>query len=389
MPDSEQNLTIKKTLKPQDMILRFVDSLGHARDAEIYLRLFSDKDSFAIIALDEDVLRDEFEAVVYNLRYLMRLGLYPVVLLLAEREAIAHLGIEEALSKARLNLHFPAADLPELDRYAYIQESLKKKLSPVLMLAPDSKLTGEMTKLAYELRTQKIIFLKRSGGLFDLIDKTIINLVNLHSERDALLQSTHLSDDDKSLLRQCDEIITSSQHRVFISIVNPINLIRELFTVKGAGTLIEKGSQILSFTNWQNIDRERLKQLLEVSFGKPIRDDFFKTKISHIYIEENYQGAALVSDFGDLSYLSKFAVGIEARGLGVGRDLWDVLLKNHPHLFWRSDPNKHLVSWYAKQCDGMHRTARWTVFWKGIEASKINKAIELALKQPIDFAQSE
>ena len=268
---------------------------------------------------------------------------------------------------------------------SYIQESLKKKQVPVILLNPANNLAGEMTKLAYELRAHKIIFLDRGGGLFDRQENTVVNLVNLRQERDALTVPGRLNAEDLTLLQRCDTIIANSGHKLFISIVNPINLLRELFTVKGAGTLVELGSVIHSYSRWDEIDKMRLRTLLEVSFGKSIRDDFFKEKISHFHIEEDYQGAALLKDFGEMSYLSKFSVGTEARGLGVGRDLWSHLLKVQDKLFWRSDPEKHIASWYAKQCDGMHKTPRWTVFWKGIDPVKIPKVIEWALKQPVDF----
>jgi acetylglutamate synthase len=86
-----------------------------------------------------------------------------------------------------------------------------------------------------------------------------------------------------------------------------------------------------------------------------------------------------------MSYLSKFAVGTEARGLGIGRDLWSAVTSNHKKIFWRSDPDKFITNWYVKQCDGMHKTPRWTVFWKGIETSQITTAIEYAITQDEDF----
>jgi len=97
-------------------------------------------------------------------------------------------------------------------------------------------------------------------------------------------------------------------------------------------------------------------------------------------------GAALLKKYNDMAYLTKFAVGTEARGLGIGRDLWHEITKNHKKIFWRSDPNKFISHWYVKQCDGMHRTKDWTVFWKGIGESEITDAIDFALKQKIDFA---
>jgi acetylglutamate synthase len=93
----------------------------------------------------------------------------------------------------------------------------------------------------------------------------------------------------------------------------------------------------------------------------------------------------LLKNHQDMTYLSKFAVGTEARGLGIGRDLWTEILKNNSCIFWRSDPEKFITHWYVKQCDGMHKTKNWVVFWKGVGSSQITDAIEYALAQKIDF----
>ena len=161
---------------------------------------------------------------------------------------------------------------------------------------------------------------------------------------------------------------------------------RQLFTVKGAGTLIQMGSNIIEKTDWNDIDPRSLKRLLEMAFHKKIKDDLFKQKIDYFYLEENYMGAALLKKVDGLAYLCKFAVGTEARGLGIGRDLWNETCKHHKKIFWRSDPDKFITNWYVKQCDGMHKTKDWTIFWKGIDQSEITQAIEYAIAQKVDFS---
>jgi hypothetical protein len=46
------------------------------------------------------------------------------------------------------------------------------------------------------------------------------------------------------------------------SVTAPTNLLHELFTVKGAGTLIKHGSLIEFHRDYQSVDRERLEVLL-------------------------------------------------------------------------------------------------------------------------------
>lgn len=380
-------IPFRRPSRPQDLVLRFLTSVGHKRDAEFYLNLFTSirPESFALIVLDEDVLRDEMDSVLFEIRYLMRLHLYPVVLIRSTDTMIENLEIETIFKKAKIAYNILSDEYTDDEKLEFIRERMKKRLLPLLHLDPELDLVTELTKLASVLRTGKIIFLKKAGGMINQEDQSLISIVNLQFEEDRLLDEHLVSESDAKLLRVCDKLVRNCDHKIFVSIVSPNNLLRELFTVKGAGTLIQLGSKINTHNSWDNIDPRSLKRLMEMSFDKKFREDFFKEKIDYFYIEENYMGAALLKKHKNMTYLSKFAVGTEARGLGIGRDLWMEILKNHERIFWRSDPEKFITHWYVKQCDGMHKNEKWTIFWKGIDKKEINDAIEFAEKQRVDF----
>lgn len=383
-------IPIKKTLRPKDLVLRFMDSVGHKRDAEVYLQLFTSKvpESFAIIVLDEEVLNEEIDAVIFDLRYLMRLELYPIVVIRSSMELLMKLDVENYFKKAKLAINFLADDLFDNERLELIRERIRRKTLPLFHVRPHQNLTEELGKLVNLLKTTKMIFLRRDGGIMDpgeLGGQLQISIINLRFEKERLLNSNLVALEDKKFLQDCGQLMALCGHKIFISLVSPINLLRELFTVKGAGTLIQLGSKINRYSDWRLIDCIRLKELLEISFQKKVKDGFFSTPIDHFTIEENYLGAALIKDWEGMSYLSKFAVGTEARGLGIGRDLWTDIRANHLRLFWRSSPDNFITNWYQKQCDGMHKTRDWVIFWKGIEQSRIAAAVDYALSQPLDF----
>ena len=174
-----------------------------------------------------------------------------------------------------------------------------------------------------------------------------------------------------------------------VAVVSPLALLRELFTVSGAGTLIRKGSRIEVHAGFARIDRARLRVLLESAFGKPLREEAFDRGVERIYVEENYLGAALLSPCPIASYLSKFAVERAAQGEGIGADLWSVLVRDYPAFFWRSRPDNPITPWYAKQCDGLVRTARVARVLAGPAARpQIEPAVTFALGQPGDFLAS-
>lgn len=377
----------EKNIRPKDLVLRFMDSMGHKKDAEAYLKIFTSTqpESFAIVVIDESVLQEEIDAIIFDLRYLMRLELYPVILTVASNAALKESGMETYFRKSNLAKALLPSGLQQSEKLAFVKESIKNKRLPVFHLENHSHLLDDLVSLADILKTGKIIFLSQVGSIIDQHTQNQISIINLRFDKNELIKHQQVNDSDIAFLNFCEKVILKCSHKIFISLVSPLNLIRELFTVKGAGTLIQVGSKILTFKNWQDIHTQKLTTLLEMSFRKIIKKDFFNQAIDYFYIEENYLGAALLKQHEDMFYLSKFAVGTEARGLGIGRDLWSEILKNHQKIFWRSSAHNFITSWYQKQCDGMHQTKDWIVFWKGIDQKDITTAINYAIAQPTDF----
>jgi acetylglutamate synthase len=182
---------------------------------------------------------------------------------------------------------------------------------------------------------------------------------------------------DNTALHDEGELVTS--------IAAPINLLRELFTVKGAGTLIKHGSVIEAHSSYASLDLGRLKGLLEETFRKRLKDTLFSREPSRIYLEQEYRGAAIVEPGRSGPYLTKFVVDRLAQGLGVGRDLWEAVTRDHSAIYWRSRPDNPVAEWYLSQCDGMFRTPRWNVYWRGMERALIPALIDDALTVPEDF----
>ena len=66
-----------------EIIQRFLESVGQKADVDLYLRLFraQEKESFALIAADAQIVRTALDPFHFDLRILAGLGLCPVVLL--------------------------------------------------------------------------------------------------------------------------------------------------------------------------------------------------------------------------------------------------------------------------------------------------------------------
>jgi acetylglutamate kinase len=178
-------------------------------------------------------------------------------------------------------------------------------------------------------------------------------------------------------------------HPLTVSVTSPLDLLRELFTVKGAGTLIRRGSRVERRASWGELDGERLVALIEDAFGRPLAPGFRDRPFTAAYVADDYRGAAVVEATPLAPYLSKFAVTTVARGEGVGRDLWRPLVADWPRLYWRSRADNPITSWYRDQCDGLHRFTvggiAWVALWRGLAPSEIPAAIEHCMTTPPDF----
>jgi acetylglutamate kinase len=248
--------------------------------------------------------------------------------------------------------------------------------------------------LAAGLQTQKVIFLSTSAGI-EREGAPRISLVNLLTDYEHLIDSPDLPRRHGSLLRHVKTLLDQLPQRMSVAVVNPLQLLRELFTVSGAGTLIRKGSRIEKYNGLAAVDRQRLTDLLESAFGRALVPGAMEdgglvvTQSEFVYLEEHYLGAALLGNTPIAPYLSKFAVERQAQGEGIGREIWSLMARDFPVFFWRAVPSNPIVPWYAKNCDGLVRLPEWHVFWRGLSPEKIQPAIEYAVSLPRAFESEQ
>lgn len=380
-------------MEPADVVLRFLESAGKRSEAEFYLGLFRalPKEGFAAISVDAGVARFASEAVVLDLRFLAALGLSPLVLLglLDPRDSSEHAArivrrLERAEVRAAIIPSAPVEDLP-----ARVAASITAGVLPVLVI-DHAALPQVADRFAFvaalitQLRTRKLLFLHRPGALRQKGAR--VSLVNLTTEYDALSASKELSRKEQLILSSSRRLVMEQvPHKITVAVTSPLDLLRELFTERGAGTLLRRGSVIERHDGWERLDVSRLRTLLASSFGREPYPESLERDVLRVYLEEGYRGVAIVRPSPLGSYLTKFAVEREAQGEGLGRDLWAEVSADHPTLFWRARRQNPIVDWYTRQCDGMARDDEWQVFWRGLPAARIAEAIAWTLAQPADF----
>jgi ribosomal protein S18 acetylase RimI-like enzyme len=330
----------------------FLDSIGRREEYEFYLNKFQSAgtDCFALLVPDLDSLEQGAEALAFDLRFLLQLGLKPAVVLCG------------ADAETQWNL---LKDNPLFERTVFPKLGRRKVSVPVFVdtgLQPLESLQQKVPAVA-----RRVHFIRAAGGLS----------VDYYYTQKPLAE---LSSDDKALAAAAAALL-EARPGTHISVTAPMNLLEEIFTVKGAGTVFRRGSTILS---GGAPDLDRLLALLQESFGKKPKEGILAL-VAQIYFEENYRGAALLEKHPEGLYLSKFAVGSEARGEGLAQELWDEVCRNHPAFFWRSRKGNPINQWYDRQADGRHTAGDWMIFWRGMDATSIPGFIAFCSSRPADF----
>ena len=401
--------------------------LGSSREAQQYLKEYSGTNQarFAVVKVGGGILRDHLDELTSALAFLHRLGLIPVVLHGAGPQldqALADAGIEterreglrvtsEAVMSVarplmyRENLRLVEAleergirargiqhgvfqcsylDQEKLGLVGEVEEvelssvesAVRSGAVPVLTCLGESP-SGQVLninadiatrELVWKLRPHKVIFLSPTGGLLDRQDR-IISAVSLTNDYEALMQQPWLHSGMRLKLQQINEMLQSLPDDTSVSITSAAHLTRELFTYRGAGTLVRKGESI-------NIHKEpdaktlaRVVELVEHAFKKELRDDWYDNLNEPlILLSETGRAAAVITKgVNGLPYLDKFIVTSEAQGEGLGAAIWQVVRARYPALYWRSRYTNPVTPWYFQQADSSNRSGQWVCFTIGVE----------------------
>jgi acetylglutamate kinase len=380
------------------VVLTFLESVGRRSEAELYLKLFRDlpKESFAVIAAEAAVLRYAAGSVVEQLRFLHELGLMaPVVVGLLEQG-----GPEKAatrLAKRAADMGAVVIDARDPELSARVAQELRDENLPIVCFsaaAEESSLDrfDRIGKLAGDLGSRKLVVLRRKGAMRRLAranttgSERRISVINLRTDLTSLREPRAIGVDDTELLERVVAWLERPDcSRAVASVTSPLSLLNELFTVRGAGTLVKRGTAVERHASYDTVDIGRLQALLESSFGRPLTASFFERKPLAIYLEENYRGAAIIVPAEIAPYLTKFAVDSVAQGEGMGRDLWEAITRDQPSLYWRARVDNPIQAWYSGLCDGMMRVGGWATYWRGIGPSDVPRVIEDTLNRSDDF----
>lgn len=370
---------------PAEAVLKFLTSVGPGSEAELYLRLFRARpaERFATLVIEREVIEQNAEQVALDVRFLGELGLFPsLVVGLEDSDSSAASRVCDALEREGVAFeHLETGDPVDA-----LTAATARGAVPVWTV-PGTTHLERMEALARTLTglgSDKLVFIRSQGGI--RLRGHRLSVVNLQTDCDTLAVEPEIDAETRGLVADCQRLVLELvPHRILVAFTSPLELLRELFTVKGAGTLLRKGARIERHHGYEGVDVPRLCALLESSFGKPVSPRFLARPIHHAYIEEAYRGAALIMQTELGGYLSKFSVTRQAQGEGIGHDLWNAMTADYAALYWRARTENPIRAWYERQCQGRFAAGDWTIYFRGLRPEDVPLAVTRALAEPLDF----
>ncbi|KAN0044984.1 hypothetical protein ACTA71_006511 [Dictyostelium dimigraforme] len=253
-------------------------------------------------------------------------------------------------------------------------------------------------ELAKRIQPYKILFACNDGGILDS-DHKAIPVVYMDQDYQTLIEADHTTNRRRVQLKQMKRIVDNLPSSTTVVVTSIENITHQLLFPRLAnGTILKKSedNKVLIFdnTNYHNIDMDRLKELIENSFGKMLSTDYFdylKDSLYRLYLcvssDGEYNGCAIVTfkepDY--IPYLCKFCVKKNAQGLGLGDLIWRSLQRDNEKLYWRSRNSNPLNPWYFQRCQGSFRADEsFTIFWYGDDKFEDGSfLVETALSKPV------
>lgn len=278
-----------------------------------------------------------------------------------------------------------------------------------------------------DLTPMRLMVINKEGGVPSYARSGLPHLlVNLASEYDYIRntfdprwKSTHPSAlSNLKLAQTCLAYMPSTSSAVMVSHRSPSSLIANLITNKPAissslphallqgnrkldfhtPTLLRRGLDVRVIRSTADVDKVKMKVLLEQSFRKELDEEAFwarlEKSLDFVIVSGDYAGAAIVTTeqcppgspkaYSPITYLDKFAVLPSHQGDGTVDFLWVALhdesfglglpFSANPNggkegkgegrdLVWRSRADNPVNKWYFERSTGHLRLGDWVLFW--------------------------
>jgi acetylglutamate kinase len=157
-----------------------------------------------------------------------------------------------------------------------------------------------------------------------------------------------------------------------------------------ATPLTTSATQVKRYTDYEEMGgEERVRAILEESFGKKVAPNFFDTKPIAVFLAKEdgeAVGIAIIktiqSNGIEYPYLDKIGVLPKAAGKKIGSKIMAKIKEDFKALSWRATNENPANNWYKAISDYSKTGDKWTVYTYGIDGEKE------ALVQKIDSLEA-
>ena len=215
-------------------------------------------------------------------------------------------------------------------------------------------------------------------------------------------QTVELNKDSQNIIAWAQPLLSKLGSEHTLQFNTSKDILPELFTNHGAGSMLSLGYHFLNLTATQ-VDLNKIVGLIELGFNKELSSKYLsEIKSHHFCIEENYRGGIIISKQNDFFYLDKIVVNPSYLGRGLGSLLLDQLMEqvnqlshNNPKLVWRAKKDnpflakytallRLLASQFPDKCMTVNGAA-YVYHFIGLTHSQIEPALQFMQNRPSSF----
>lgn len=417
-------------------MIQALSSIGSKREAQQYLSHFTSVSSqkFAVIKVGGAILTDYLDELCASLAFLYHVGLYPVIVHGAGpqlNKLLEDAGIEPqfeegirvtdgpTLAVARKlfmeeNLKFTQrledygiharpitsgvfyADYLNQEKWGFVgkvnrvatdvvEAAINNRFLPVLTSLAWTE-SGQLlnvnadvaaAELARALEPLKVVYLSEKGGLFDG-EGGKISAINLDEEFDWYMAQSWCKFGTRLKIKEIKDLLDTLPRESSVAIIRPQDLHKELFTDSGAGTLIRRGTKLVSANEVSSFsDLEQLKTvLLRDRDGPNARQtvdtyvEFLRENPFRAYYDEQMNALAIAfPPSADRPFATLATLTISKDGwLGnIAENIFTAIRKDFPKLIWTVNENDENLTWFFDKADGSVARNGNVLFWYGVE----------------------
>lgn len=111
-------------------------------------------------------------------------------------------------------------------------------------------------EIAQRLQPLKVVYLNSTGGLMHGETGQKIDVINLDEEYDRLMAQSWVKYGTKLKIKEINTLLQHLPRTASVSITAASDLSRELFTHKGAGTLLRRGNRVVCHQSLEKVDKQ-------------------------------------------------------------------------------------------------------------------------------------